>query len=142
MQELSHRGARNAKRHSHVEIEQQLLKMLNIKHKIIFCSQAETSFYLFLFFYWSLIDLQSHVIFRCTAKWISYTCTYIHSFLDSFPITEYWVEFPVLYSRSLFVIYFICNCVYVSPNLSIHPSPFLPTGYKAVVYIYNPISVL
>ena len=31
-------------------------------------------------------------------------------FLDSFPmwvIKEYWVEFPVLYNRSLFVIYFI-----------------------------------
>ena len=40
--------------------------------------------------------------FRCTAKWISYTC--IHSFLDSFPIeasTEYWEESPVLYSGSL-----------------------------------------
>ena len=40
--------------------------------------------------------------FRCTAKWISYTC--IHSFLDSFPIeasTEYWEEFPVPYSGSL-----------------------------------------
>ena len=25
-------------------------------------------------------DLQCHVSSRCTAKWISYTCTYIHSF--------------------------------------------------------------
>ena len=52
----------------------------------------------FFFFYWSLVDLQCCVSFRYTAKWISYTYTYIHS-LDSFPtqaIAEYWVESPVL----------------------------------------------
>ena len=45
--------------------------------------------------------------------------TYIHSFLDSFPIqviTEYWVEFPVLYSKDPFLflykfIYFVFGCV-------------------------------
>ena len=31
-------------------------------------------------FYWSIVDLQSCVSFRCTTKWISYTYTYIHSF--------------------------------------------------------------
>ena len=79
-------------------------------------------------FYWSLVDLQCCISFRCTAKWISYTYTYIHSFLDSFPIqviTEYWEEFPVLYSRSLLVIYFIyssvCICQSQSPNLSLFP---------------------
>ena len=38
-------------------------------------------------------------------------------FLDSFPIqaiTEYWVEFPALYSRFLLVIYFIYRSVYMS----------------------------
>ena len=37
-------------------------------------------------------------------------------FLDSFPIyaiREYWVEFPVLYSRSLLVTYFIYSSVYM-----------------------------
>ena len=38
------------------------------------------------FFYWSRVDLQCCVSFRCTAKWISYTYTYNQSFLDSFPI--------------------------------------------------------
>ena len=73
------------------------------------------------FFYWSVVDLQCCVSFRCTAKWISYTYTYIHSFLGSFPIyviTEYWVEFPVLYSRSLLVIYFIYSSVYMSIPIS------------------------
>ena len=40
-----------------------------------------------------------------TAKWISFTSTHIHSFSDSFPmevIAECWVEFFVLYSRSLY----------------------------------------
>ena len=54
--------------------------------------------------------------------WISYiriyihTCTYSCSFLDYFPtqvITEYWGEFPMLYSRSLLVIYFIHSSVYI-----------------------------
>ena len=45
-----------------------------------------------------------------------YTYLPIHSFLYSFPTevtTEHWVEFPVLYSRSLLVIYFIYSSVYI-----------------------------
>ena len=38
------------------------------------------------FFFWHTVDLQCCVSFRFTANWISYTYTYIHSFLDSFPI--------------------------------------------------------
>ena len=46
----------------------------------------------------------------------SYTYTYIHSSSDSFPIwviSEYWVVFPVLYSRSLLFVYFLCSTVCV-----------------------------
>ena len=60
--------------------------------------------------YWNIVDLQCYVSFRCAAKWFSYTYTCIYSFSNSFPIeviTEYWVEFPVIYSRTLLVIYFI-----------------------------------
>ena len=35
---------------------------------------------------WSLVDLPCCVSFSCTAKWISYTFTYIHPFVYSFPI--------------------------------------------------------
>ena len=42
--------------------------------------------FFFFNFYWSIVDLQCCVNFRCTAKWISYTYTSIHSFLDSFPM--------------------------------------------------------
>ena len=37
-------------------------------------------------FYYSIDNLQCCVSFFCTAKWISYPYTYIHSFLDSIPI--------------------------------------------------------
>ena len=35
---------------------------------------------------WHIVALQYCVSFCSTAKWISYTCTYTHSFLDYFPI--------------------------------------------------------
>ena len=76
-------------------------------------------------FYWSLVDLQCYVSFRCTAKWISYTYTYIHSYFRFFPvpsIIEFWVELPVLYSRFLLVIYF----VYYSVSMSIPIFQFIP----------------
>ena len=39
--------------------------------------------FFFFHFYWSIVDLQS---FYCTAEWLNYTYTYVHSLLDSFPI--------------------------------------------------------
>ena len=52
-------------------------------------------------------------------------------FLWSLPLyviinTRYWVEFPVLYSKSLFVVCFICGSVYVNPKLLIYPSSSFP----------------
>ena len=46
----------------------------------------------------------------------SIICVHIPALQHSFPgwvITEYWVEFPVLYSRSLLVVYFMCSSVYM-----------------------------
>ena len=63
--------------------------------------------YYFLKLFWSIIDLQCCDNFCCMKKWFSYTCTCIHSLSDSFPqqiITEYWVVFSVLYSRSPLVV--------------------------------------
>ena len=67
-------------------------------------------FYYFILFY-SFLNillkyswLQGGVNFCCTAKWFIYTYTHIHSVSDFFcmlGITEYWVEFPVLYSRCI-----------------------------------------
>jgi len=67
------------------------------------------------------------VNFRCTAKWFSYADTYIQSSPDPFPIyiiTEYWVEFPVLYSESESVshsVLTVCNSMDCSPpGSSVH----------------------
>ena len=61
----------------------------------------------------------------CFGSIPSFLYTYICSFISFSYITEYWVEFPVLYSRPLLVIYFIYSSVYVSIPVSqfIPPSP-------------------
>ena len=54
--------------------------------------------------------------FRCTAQWI---CIYIFFlFQILFPYYKHWVEFPVLYCRSLLVIYFIYSSVANPPHSS------------------------
>ena len=65
--------------------------------------------------YWGIVDLQYCVN---SAVWHrdSVIYTFVYCFSDSSPIyviTEYWVEFPVLYSSSLLVIYFIYSSVYM-----------------------------
>ena len=82
-------------------------------------------FYLIFMLYWRIVDLQYCVSFRCTTKLLSCTYTHIHSFSDSFPITEYWVEFPVLYSRSLWTI----HSIYTSEYLSVPNSQSIPPLY-------------
>ena len=68
------------------------------------------------FFNYIIVDLQGCIAFKYTANWFIHThtytriYTYIHSFSDSFSlyvITKCSVEFCVLYSRSLLIIYFI-----------------------------------
>ena len=64
---------------------------------------------------WSVVDLQCYISFRYITTFFHYTDTYNHSFSDFFPIqiiTEYWIEFPVLYSTSLLIIYFTYSSVY------------------------------
>ena len=95
--------------------------------------QSTESFFFNLIFilYWSIVDLQYCVSFRCTAKFFGYT--YINSFSDSFPIQVvigYGVEFPVLCSCFPLAIYFTFGSVYMSVLLSLGqdllpPSPGL-----------------
>ena len=85
-------------------------------------------------FYWSIVALQCCVSFYRTAKWISYTYTYIPSFWDFLPIyvtTEHWVEFPELYSRFSLVTYFMhsINSIYMSIPISQFISSLLSQFY-------------
>ena len=86
-----------------------------------------------------IVDLQCCVSFSYTAKWVSYT--YIHAFLEAFSIsvmTGYWVEFPVLYRRSLFLTYFIYSSVYMSTSVFQFIPPLLyPRYHQIPFYIYN-----
>ena len=74
------------------------------------------------FFNWSIVGLQCCVNFCYTAKWLSYT--YIYSFPHSFPlcfVTGYWIQFPVLYNRTLLFI----HSLYHSLHLLIADSQFI-----------------
>ena len=67
--------------------------------------------FIYFIFHWSLVELQCFVNYCCAAPWFSYTHipTHIYSF-SYFPfwfITWYWVQFPVLHSRTLVFIH-IC----------------------------------
>ena len=63
-----------------------------------------------------MVDLQYCDSFRCTAKWFSYLYTCIYSVSNSFPIqviTEYWAEFPVLYTTPCWLSILntaVCTC--------------------------------
>ena len=57
-----------------------------------------TILFSFKFFYWSIVHSQCCVSLRCTAKWISYTYTYVHSLLDSFSTYDI-VEFTYINKR-------------------------------------------
>ena len=66
----------------------------------------------FLGFNWSIVDMQ---YFRFIPKWFKYICIYIFSCSDSFLlkiITRYWIQFLVLCSRALLVIYFTYLFIY------------------------------
>ena len=88
-------------------------------HFKYFSFPIKYNFYFILEYSWFTV-----LCLRYTAKWFcthTHTHThihihYIHSFSDSCPIqviTEYWVEFPVLYSRSLLIIYLVYTSLYV-----------------------------
>ena len=63
----------------------QLLQVYwNATAEVLLYQLAFLFFHLIFILYWSIVDLQCCVTFRCTAKWFSYTYTYIPSFLRFF----------------------------------------------------------
>ena len=79
---------------------------------------------------------------------VSQLHTYILFLIYSFPswfIPGCWIQFPVLYSRTLLFTHRICNSVYLLiPNSqSIPPSPLFPLGnHQSVLYVCESVSVL
>ena len=89
----------------------------------------------YIYFYWSAIALQSCVAFCCTMTWVSYVHTYIPSLVDSLSAhctclghhgALSWAlrATPPVPTRDLF---YTWGCIYVNPNLHIHPSLPYPT---------------
>ena len=100
----------------------------------------------YIYFYWNIVDLQCYTNFFCTAKWFIYT--YMDTFfliLFSIMIYQgYWVYFPVLYIKTLFI-----HAVYNSLHLltptshSISPpspSPLATTSLLSYVYEFVSVS--
>ena len=111
--------------------------------------KQRTAVFCFLFFSflkkfcWSTVDLQCFDNFCYTTKWFSYAHTYIHYYSDYFPIqiiTEYWVAFPVLYSRSPLASHSIYQSVHTPvPN----PKPILtPIFLVTIIFFSKSVSLL
>ena len=82
---------------------------------------------LIFIFDWTTVDFPCCANLCCTAKWLRYIRIYI-LFLYPFPLwflTGYWIQFPVLYSRTWLFIHPIYNSLHLqAPNS--RSIPFLP----------------
>ena len=83
-------------------------------------------FFLFLKFYWSIVDLQVCDNFCCTIKWFSYIRTHIHPFrffphIDCHGILGrvFCAVQQVPFGQSFHML----HCTYTNPKLPVHPSP-------------------
>ena len=78
----------------------------------------------FLLHYWSIVDLQCWVSFRCTAKWGSYVYTCIYSFFSLFPYR------PLQSTEQSSLGYIVGPCylsiLYIVVCMSVPISQFIP----------------
>ena len=99
---------------------------------MVICKAIDSFFN--LFFKWSIVYLQ---YFRYTAKCFSYICIFFFKFFSIIGHYRYWIEFPVLYSRSFLFFCFIYSSMY----LSVPSSWFVPPLSPLVAIILFSISV-
>ena len=128
--------------YSGATIEHQLTTCLFLD--ILFCSiklYVCGVFFCFfsLFFNWSIIALQCRVSFCCSTKYISYMYTYIPSLLDLPPAAPRPHRTHLGHHRALSWapcaiqqvptshLFYTWSCIYVHPNLPVHPTPASPT---------------
>ena len=98
------------------------LVFFNLTFILLWDTSTCSVFFLFYLFikYWNIIEYYNYItmvlISVCNKVIQLYIHTYIYIYIYIyFPmqvITEYWVEFPVLYSKSLLIIYFMYSSVY------------------------------
>ena len=87
-------------------------------------------------FYWSTLDVQWCVCFKCPAKPISYTYTYVYSFLDFSHVGRYRVSSRVPYAVQQVVIsypFYLEQCVYMSTPAS----QFIPPTISSKKCLYK-----
>ena len=87
---------------------------------------------IFIKFSWSIVALQCHGSFHCT-RWISDTCMYIPSCLDFLSLsitTEYYVGFPMLYSRFSLISYFIHSRIPISQQPALFIWLLVPINFQ------------
>ena len=103
---------------------------------------VEEEIFYYYWFHWSIVTLQRCVHVYYTAKWISYTCSCISSFLDFLAIyitTEHWEEFPVLHSRSLLVMCFMYSSmsmwILMSQFITPHFFPLVTISFFSTLYV-------
>ena len=99
------------------------------------------TFFFLNLFYWNTLHLQHCVNLCCTAKWFSYTHTYIFLF-HILSIMVYYRVLSIisaLDTRTLLCIHSICNnslCLLTPNSQCIPPSPHLPLGnHTSLLYV-------
>ena len=105
------------------------------------------NYLLFYFSNWRIVYLQCWTNFYCTAKWLSYTNTYILFYI----LFHYGVSKEIRFSSLCYivrtsVIYYKCNTLHLqnqnSQSIPLAPSPIPLGNRKSVLCVPGPITIL
>ena len=97
--------------------------------------------WIFCFFYWTIVDLQYCVSFRCIAKWFRYIYVCVYIYFRFFSIIGYYKILNIIPCAILLLIYFMYSSLYLLiPYSQFVPLPF--GNHKIVFYVCESVSVL